>query len=222
MDVLLAKIIPLALGSALSPVILAAVIFILGSPVRPRLRIAVFGCGAFAVLLAIGIGGLVALTHTVSRAAHKNDVEATVDLILGLLLLALALRTALRHPKPSTTSQGPSRRTGVKATLVLGVVMMSTNLSTLVLYIAALKEIDAAKVGPFDEAIALTILIAFAMLPILLPMTLYQIAPRSAQRILGLVGSFTERHRKTITQTLLFVFGLYLLLKGILSNLPAH
>lgn len=217
MDALLAKLIPLAFGAAISPTILAVVILILGSPVRPRFRIAVFGGGALAVLVVVGIAGLVALTNTVSKAAQKNDAEAIFDLALGLILLALATRTALRHSKPQTKSHDRSRRTGVKATLGLGVLMMSTNITTLVLYIAALKEIDAAKVGAFDEAIALTILIAIAMLPILLPMAIYQIAPRTAQRILSRIGAFTDHHKRTISLTVLTVFGLYLLLKGALT-----
>ncbi len=217
MDVLLAKLIPLALGSAISPTILAVAVLILGSPNRPRFRMAVFGVGALAVLLAVGIVGLVALTHTVSKAAHQSDAEATVDLVLGLVLLALAVRTVLRHPKPSSPAHSPSKKTGIAETLGLGVVMMATNFSTLVLFIAALKEIDIAKVGPFNEAIALTILIVFAMLPILLPMAFYQVAPRSAQNILGRIGAFTGRHKRTISLVIFTAFGLYLLLKGALA-----
>lgn len=217
MSALLVKLIPLALGAALSPVILAAVVLILGSPVRPRLRIAAFGAGALTVLVLVGIGGLLVFTHTVSRAAHRSEAEAAVDLALGLVLLALAARAALRGPAPLRPAHSSSKRTGVAATLGLGVAMMATNLSTLVLFLGALKEIDAAKVGPGNEAVALTVLIAIAMTPIWLPITIYQVAPQSFQHILGRVGTFTKSHKRAISLAVFTAFGLYLLLKGALA-----
>lgn len=95
--------------------------------------------------------------------------------------------------------------------------MMSINLSTLVLYLSAIKEIDYAHVSGTDGIVALLLLSLIALLPAAGPLALYAVAPGPAGRALRPLGEFTRRHSHQISLLIALGFGVYLTLKGVLE-----
>lgn len=216
MSDLIKEVLPLAIGSAVSPTLLAVVLLILAGGEHPRARGAFFTLGGTAMLVVLGAIVLSIGSKTVqSGAKHTDTVTAAADVVFGVLLLALAMR-AFMHKGPAKQREARRHLKGVRAGrfFAFGFTMMTVNVTTLVLYIDATKEVAHASVSDASRAIVMAILIAFATLPAFGPVTAYAIAPDPASRALGRLNAFVTRHAAAIGGGLCLVFGAYLLIKG--------
>jgi len=216
---LLARVVPLALGAAVSPAVLTVGVLILSSPRRPVARGVAFTVGTITVLLGLTALGLLVLDRFATHHANATERAVTdaVDVTLGIVLLALALRTALRPHDPTAEHEPrqPRDHGGLATAYVLGIVMMVTNLSTIVLYLAAMKTIGRADVSDVDQVVALVVVLLITSLPATLPLLLRVIVPEPSQRVLAKLDAAMTRHRRVIMVAVEVVFGVYLLVKGI-------
>lgn len=216
---LLARVLPLALGAAVSPTVLTMSVLLLCSKRRPIARGAVFTLGVLTVLVALTVLGLTVLDRFANHhpSATERAVSDGVDLALGIVLLALALRTALRSHDPTRheAPKQPHDHGGLGSAFVLGLVMMATNVTTIVLYIPMMKDIGRAPVSDADQAFAVVLVLLIVSLPAWLPLLLRIVAPGPSARALGKLEVFTTRHRRTIILVVEIAFGAYLLLKGV-------
>ncbi len=208
---LLAQTVPLALGAAVSPVLLLLTLATLGGP-RRLPRGAALAAGAAlplaaltVVALAIGIGG----EHHLSKSA-----AAWVDLGLGLVLWALGVRTALHGPAPpKERPKEPS--TSLGRSFALGLAGMSTNVTTIALYIPAMKIVANSGVADADKVVVSVVCLVIAMTVVLLPLTLAAVAPQASGRFLDALGHFMTTRRHAIQLVLTFGFGAYLLVRAL-------
>ncbi len=218
---LIRDVLPLALGAAVSPLLLTATLLTLSSRERPLAKATAVALGAAVPLLALGIVGIVAFSHTVAADGSSSHAErsAWIDLALGALLLLLGVRQLLRRreegPAQATDPGEGSSSHGLGRSALLGFGMMLTNFTTAILYVAALKLIGRADVGTGDHVVALAVLLVVTLLPVLLPLASYAIAPGPASRILGPFGAWVGRHKGTVGIVFLLGFGSYLLIKGL-------
>jgi len=96
MSDLLAEVVPLALGAAISPVVFIVQLTTLTGP-RPISRGAALLAGAAVVLIVIStIGVLLGGTGFSSN----DTLKATLNVVLGALLMAVGLRALLKPPQP--------------------------------------------------------------------------------------------------------------------------
>lgn len=213
MTTLLAEVLPLALGAALSPALFVAAVVLLSDPVRPRRRAGSFTAGAAVPLAVIGAAGLV-LFHRARGQGHFR-VSPVVDLVFGALLLLLAVRTALR-PAVGTSHRHPRHAvTSTRACALLGAGLMAVNFSSLALFVPAVKEIALAdSVSTADQVVVLAIVVVLALLAVLVPLGLYLIAPAQAQALLTPMLAAAKRHTRAIGMVICLVFGVYLAIKG--------
>lgn len=216
----LAHVLPLALGAAVSPTILTIGILILAGQ-HGRLRMAIFTACNIGLMVVLAIVGLKVFSHAVTTNSSESmqSISATVDIVLGVVLLLLGVKMWIhgdseKTEKPKETDSGlhPLRYA------LLGVAFTVTNFTTLVLYGPALKEIALAKLPSDEEILVTAILVAIATVTAWLPLVASVVAPKTATRILGDVKRFTTVHKRTISITVLFVFGAYLLWKGIAAG----
>jgi hypothetical protein len=103
MSNLVAGVLPLALGAAVSPTVLAVNLVILGSPVKGRSRGAWFALGGFAVIAALTVVAFAGLLPSAASTGGPDTTAAVLDLGCALLLVALGVRALVRTPsdKPS-------------------------------------------------------------------------------------------------------------------------
>lgn len=215
MNQLVARVVPLSLGAMVSPTVLTAVVLVLSSRVSPRARAWSFVAGATAVLLAFTLAAPL-LARAFSHVSPR--VFDGVDTGLGLLLLALGVWQLVR-PTPTAEKRAPKAAPKPAPRLpeyaLFGVVMIGTDFSSLVLYVAALKEIARATVAVADK-IAIVLLPFLAVLvPALLPALVGTLAPRAADRMLTPLAAWVGRYAKAITVAISLGFGAYLLAKGL-------
>lgn len=215
----MARIVPLGLGAAVSPTVLTVSVLLMCSPRRPVARGALFALGVLSVLAVISVLGITVLDRFADHhpSATERAVSDSVDLVLGLVLLALAARTALRPRDPTTerTARHPADHDGLASAYALGLVMMATNVTTIVLYIPAMRDIGRADVSTSDQAVALLVMLGFASLPATVPLLLRVVVPGPAQRALTRLDGAMTRHRRAIVLAVEIVFGVYLIVRGL-------
>lgn len=218
---LLVKVLPLALGAAISPAVLIVAVLLLASPRSPRIRTALFCLGGAVTLIAIGIVGLAVLGATEPDPGHTDTVGAWVDTVAGVTLVVLGARLLLvrhrtageRHGHDAERTQAGGRP--VWTAFPIGVVMMLTNSSSLALYVPILKDLSRADVSGPGRIGALAIVDLVILLPALVPLVLTIVAPGPAGRALTKVRDVATRYARALSGAVFLVLGIYLAWRGI-------
>ena len=218
---LLTKTIPLAMGAAVSPTVLAVGLLILSAPKRPVARGAAFTAGVLAILAGLTAVGLTLTHHAISGAAKHDPITRAIDGTFGAVLLLLAVATVLRtfttdrespDPKPAAD---PAKHAGLGAAFLLGMAMMMSNFSTILLYLPAMREISAARVDAAGKAVAVAVAFVITSLAATLPLLVRVVAPGPAARWFATIHGFVTRHQRQIAVVVEVVFGAYLLAKAL-------
>jgi hypothetical protein len=220
MGELLRDVLPLALGAAVSPIFLTGTLVVLSGRDRPLVKGLALAAGAAVPLLLLGLVGLALFAGVQPEPgnSHAED-SARIDMALGATLLLLGLRmlkrTPTAHEKRSETAPDAAKQTGLLKTALLGFGMMATNFTTAVLYIAALKLIARSDVDTAGQLGALAMLVVITLMPVLIPLAIYAVAPEAANRVLTPLGAWVRARSRPIGIAMLIGFGIYLLVKGL-------
>jgi Sap, sulfolipid-1-addressing protein len=215
----LALVLPLGLGGAVSPVMLTEQTVLLAGPggVRAGTR---FALGAIIALTLIVIA--VVLFGRAISLPTDTQLDATLDLILGAILLVAAIVVfALgRRQRGSGARVGEhGRRAGVsrrdRAALPFGAFAMATNFTTLALIVPAAKEVSSAGVGVAGRMVLVVLLVVLASAPAWAPVVLTLVAPGTSKRALTALGEQITRHGRAASVVLLGAAGLFLVGRGI-------
>jgi hypothetical protein len=215
---LLATVVPLSLGAMISPTMLAAIVLVLSMPVSPRARAWAAVGGCVVAMLALTVAAPLA-----AQALHavKPVQMEWADVGLGVLLLGVALRAALHKHDATTRAKKRAPADGATAGprlaefALFGVVLIATDFSSTILYLAAMKEIGLAHISATEAIAVLAIPFVAVLVPAIVPTALSSIAPQQTDKGLKTVSAWTGAHSKAITVALCLVFSAYLLAKGL-------
>jgi hypothetical protein len=210
----LVVILPVGLGSAVSPVMLTEQTVLLSASDDRRAPVR-YAAGVVLTALII-VSALVFFGRAIALPTEPN-LNASLDIVLGLvLLLAAGVVWALgRRPRHSRSHESY----GEKAAFPFGVFSMATNVTTIALITPAAKEISAAGVGFLGSAVLVAVLVGLASLPAWLPVLLVRAAPDPGRRVLDTVGRLIDRYGRTMVVVLLGASGLFFVSRGILRVL---
>jgi cytochrome c biogenesis protein CcdA len=210
MSSLLAQVIPLALGAAISPVIfLLQLTTLTGS--RPLSRGAALTAGAAVTLVAVStIGVLVGETGFSTR----DTLQALVNVAFGLLLVAVGARALLRRPKPRER-KAAGRAPGVRGSFFTGVGGMASNVTTFALYIPALALIAGSGLPLRQQGVAALIILTITLMVAWVPLVLAAAVPGASSRLLPWLGAWMKANNRWIQVVLGLGFGVWLLAKGV-------
>ena len=227
-------ILPLALGSAVSPLVLVAQILTVtrsGSGLRAGWW---FGLGS-AVVVALWIGLALVVGHALPQAPAGPDPEsAALRLVLALVLLGLGVKLLGAAPAPvqsnaeleSPAQDGSapgrldgqaSRRHPMRRAFGLGLVTMASNLTSLVLVFPAVHDLGRDRLPGLEEALLVGLIALCTLLPSLAPPLLLLVSGAPGQRQLELLNGWTQAHQRQISGGLCLGFGLLLALSGLSS-----
>ncbi len=212
MSTLLPKLVIAGLGASISPV---AVILLITVMFRDHARrnSLLFLLGFTLTLVAIGVAG-VTLLHT-AGSGGTGKLDAYINIILGVVCLALIPLAIKRKPKPREEAAGGDLK--ASRAFYRGVVAMLINSSTIVIYVAGVHEISKAELGTADNVLAMAILTAITLVTLIIPIAVYFISPQRAQKVLNSMRTWLLGHSKAIGVGILIIFGVYLLAKGIIA-----
>lgn len=207
---LYAAVLPFALGAMISPTVLTLEVLILSGKRDPKLRAWLFTIGAGAFLLAYGLvlGFFLGKASDANAGAiHPDWVKFTVELAAALALLALGVRT-LTKPKKTRPSKLAVKVQHAKGWefLIVGVLTMAANFSTLVLYWPGVHLITQSNAAFATELGASVMLFLITMVPALGPILLVTLLGKKSDGILLALNHFVTRFNKQINAGICFFF----------------
>ncbi len=207
-------VLPLLIGAAISPVATIGMIAVLTTKDSPKLKGFTYLVGAIIPLLLIGVPGIFLFANIQFKPSNSN-VSSVIDLVAGLLLLALAVKNFFKKPAHQSANKAKNhKQLGPAKSLALGTALMITNFSTIVLFLPAVKDIAVSSLDSIEKMSVLFISIPVVMTMIAFPLIIAIVLPGSSKSVLERLRVFMTRHNKAIIQAMLLVFGVYLLAKG--------
>jgi threonine/homoserine/homoserine lactone efflux protein len=205
-------ILPMAVGVALSPVPIIAIVLMLGTP-RARTNGPAFALGW---LIGLSIAGGIVLSLASGRAEDDGDGPATwvsvVKLVFGVLFVLVAARTWRGRPRGSDEAAMPKWMQAIDTfktgkAFVSGMVLSGLNPKNLALTIAAAAAIAGTGISAGEEIGTLVVFILLGSLSILAPLGIYFAMGARAATILGALKNWMARHNAAIMTVLLLVLG---------------
>ena len=221
MQQVIGELLPLALGIAISPIPIIAIILMLITP-KARSNGLVFLLGWMAGILIVGGIALVvadvAGLSTGSEAASQS--QAVIKLVLGLLLLVVAARQWRSRPKPGEEVSLPKWMqtldtfTPVKS-FGLAALLSGPNLKNLALNLAAMSIVATAGLSTANQVVALLVVVVIGSLTIIAPLVVYFAGGEKSTEILGGWKSWLSENNAATMAVLLLVLGVALVGQGI-------
>lgn len=212
-------VVPLALGAAVSPTLLALQLLVLSGPTHRLARGWSLALGAALVLGAFSFLCLKALQHSQPHHAHKSATDAAVLIASGVLLGALAVRSRIHRPTlEEHHSSKTAERVATAATpwfIGVGALGMVVNFSTLLLVLPAIHEITRSNATTPDKVVAFTVMYLIVLLPVLMPVVFASVMGRRADGPLDVTHQCVGRNARSIGTAIEARFAVYLLVKGV-------
>lgn len=208
-------ILPYALGAAVSPLLMTVEILILAGGVRPKQRAWLYAAGAAIVAaLLLTLFAIVFRSLDIAERPPSN-IERGVEVTGALVLAALALKSFL--PAHASETDSPSRlhewmqRGKGRDFFIIGMLVMATNLSSIIIIIPGVHAIEAQRPGVAAAILALALAFALLMAPALVPVGLATVLGHRSDAFLQQVNVFVTKHSRTITGLICLGISIYLL-----------
>ena len=212
------ELLPAAVGVALSPVPIVAVILMLGTP-RARSNGTAFAVGWIAGLTAVGVVVLLVAGGASSSDGTSTAVDVIV-LLFGLLLLAVAVEQWRGRPRHGETAEMPSWMDAVDhftpvRSLGLGVLLSGVNPKNLALTLAAAASLAQSGVSAGGDAVGLTVFVVIGSLTVVGPVVATLLLGDRIARPLTEVKDFMAANNAVIMAVVCLVLAAKLIGNGI-------
>jgi hypothetical protein len=214
------EVLTFAIGVAISPVPIIAVILMLFSA-RARVNGPVFLLG-WVLALAV-VSGVVYVVADQSNASTSNSASDTISwgkIVLGALFLLLAAREWRSRPSPGAEPELPRWMAGVDSltpgkALGLGVLLAGVNPKNLILAIGAAAGLAQLGLSTTDAVVSLIVFVVVASLTIAIPVAYYLLGGERAKARLDELKGWLAVHNAAVMTVLFLVFGVDLIAKGL-------
>ena len=217
----IAVVLPYAIGVAISPLPIIAVILVLFSA-RARVNGPVFLAG-----WVLGVAVVSVAVYLLSDASDASTDDTTSDsvswikLLLGVWLVLLAVRKLRAQKSPEAQAQPKwmasiDSLTPVKAG-GLGALLSGLNPKNLALSVAAGASLAQAGASGSEAAVGLLAFIIIASLSIAVPVAFYVFGGDRAAGVLEGWKGWLSAHNDAVMAALFLVFGVVLISQGLQS-----
>ena len=211
---------PLAIGVAISPIPIIAIILMLLSK-RAATNSASFLVGWFigiAVVLSIVVA--VSGTATLTTSSGPATGVSWIKVVLGVLLLLVGLRDWRKRPKGGEEATLPKWLTTVESITPpkaggLGILLSAVNPKNLLLLVGGGVAIAQGATTTGDKAVAMIVFIVIAVSTVALPVILNLTMGQRARAILDSLNNWLKNNNATVMAVLILVIGFVLIGKGI-------
>ena len=213
-------VLPFAVGVALSPMPIVAMLLMLLTP-RARATGTSFLLGWIA---GVAVAGAVVLAVLGSAGASDSGAPATwtgwLKVVLGVALLGLAVREWRRRPGPAEEPARPpwmaalDSVTPVKAA-GLAFVLSAVNPKNLALIIGGAAVVAGADLPVADQAVTWAVFTVVASIGVATPMAIYLFLGDRAADVLHGLETWMMRSNTAVMAVLLVVIGVKLIGDGI-------
>lgn len=216
---------PFAVGVAISPIPIIAIILMLLS--------ARAGANSTAFLAGwvVGVTGAAVVLLAVSSSLSTNSdgsastSSGAIKLVLGLALIAMAGRNFAKRPHEGQEPELPKWLASIDSLTPpkaagLGVLLSAINPKNLLLIAGAMLAVSQVDLTRADQAVVVAVFVVIAISTVAAPVIIYRTAGAKAQTVLDAMKAWLTTNNATVMAVLLLVIGVVLLGKGI-SGLSA-
>jgi threonine/homoserine/homoserine lactone efflux protein len=206
------QVLSLAVGVALSPVPIIAVVLMLGTP-RARANGPAFVLGWIVGLAIVGTLVLVAAgSANASEDAEPANWVGVLKLVLGGLLLYLAFKQWRGRPRGGAQAAEPKWMQAIDTftpmrAFAIAIALSAVNPKNLLLTVGAATAIAQTGAATGDQAVALAVFVFVATLGAAVPVAIYFLLGARATRILGDLESWMSANGAAIMAVLCLVIG---------------
>ncbi|HTH06708.1 MAG TPA: GAP family protein [Ilumatobacteraceae bacterium] len=213
------ELLPSAVGVALSPVPIIAVILMLGTP-RAKSNGPAFALGWVLGLVVVSVVVVLVAGGADDPDSGTSTTVDVVKLLIGLLFLVMAFGQWRKRPKPGEQAAMPKWMAmldhfNAGKSLGLGALLSGVNPKNLALTLAAAATIAQAGLSSGDTTIAIAVFVAIGSVTVAGPVLFYLCAPTKAAGSLDSIKQFMAAHNAVIMMVVLLVIGAKVLGQGI-------
>lgn len=206
-----------AIGVAISPVPIIAVILMLFSNHATRNSVS-FAIGWLAGLTAAGF--IVLSLGIETSSGEPSDTSGWIKVVLGVLLLGLGVRNWRSRPRDGEEPETPGWMEAIDEfsavkSLGLGVLLSAVNPKNLALTISAAVTITNSDLSSGDQAVVMIVFVLIASVTIILPVLVNLVMGEKADAGLTSMKEWLNTNNATVMSVLFLVFGVKVLGDGL-------
>jgi hypothetical protein len=214
------EILPLAIGIAISPIPIIAIILMLITPNARRNGLAFLGGWAGALFAVGAVVLIVASTADVSTSSGSSDAASALRLLLGIVLLVAAVRQWRGRPEPGEEAKMPKWMNALDTftpgrSLAIAALLSGVNPKNLILNVGACVDIAQSGLSWIEQGVVLLVFVLIASATIIAPVVVYFAMADKSERVLGEWKTWLAENNATVMAVLLVVFGFMLIGKGV-------
>lgn len=220
MNQVVGDLLPLAVGVAISPIPIIAIILMLLAPRAGATS------GGFLVGWVLGVAAattvftVLAATVGLSGSNGPTTAASWTKVALGVLLLLLAARQWRSRPDPGQDAELPKWMTAIDSFTFgkaagLGVLLSAVNPKNLLMCAAAGATIGAAAIKTGEQVVAVAVFTIIAISTVAVPAIAYVAAKDRIRHPLDELHIWLQQHNAAVMSVLLLVIGVALIGKGI-------
>jgi threonine/homoserine/homoserine lactone efflux protein len=211
-------LLPSAVGVALSPVPIVAVILMLGTP-RARSNGPAFALGWIVGLTAVTVIVLL-VAGDADSSDGTNTAASVVTLLFGLVLLLVAGKQWQARPRGDKQPEMPKWMAAIDEftsgrSLALAFLLSAVNPKNLALTVAAGAALAQAGLSTGGDLAGVVVFIAIGALTVAGPVLAYLVAGERAEPVLGEVKQFMIDHNAVIMTVVCLVLAAKLIGTGL-------
>ncbi len=216
----ISEVLPFAIGIAISPIPIIAIILILFSD-RARVNGPAFLAGwVIGLTVAATVVYLLSQAGDVGTDSGSSDSVSWGKIVLGVVLLGLARRNWAKRPKPGEPSAlpkwmatvdtiAPSRAFG------LAVLLSVVNPKNLILAVGAAAGLGQLDLSTSDAVVSLAVFVVVSSLSIAFAVAYDFFGGEKARHSLDDMKAWMTEHNSAVMAVLFVVFGVVLISKGL-------
>jgi hypothetical protein len=216
----ISEVLPFAVGVAISPLSVIAVILVLFSA-RARVNGLVFTAGwVVGVAVVSTVIYLLADAGDVGRGGGGSDTSYWLKLVGGILLVLLAFRDWRKRSTADEAVDQPKWMSAIDTltpvkTGGLAVLLAVANPKNLALSLAAGASLAQAGVSGGEAAVGLIVFVVIASVGIIVPVVAYLVGGERAAGVLNRWKTWLSVNNTAMMAVLLLVFGVVLFSQGL-------
>lgn len=216
----ISEVLPFAVGVAISPLSVIAVILVLFSA-RARVNGLVFTAGwVVGVAVVSTVIYLLADAGDVGRGGSGSDTSYWLKLVGGILLVLLAFRDWRKRSTADEAVDQPKWMSAIDTltpvkTGGLAVLLAVANPKNLALSLAAGASLAQAGVSGGEAAVGLIVFVVIASVGIIVPVVAYLVGGERAAGVLNRWKTWLSVNNTAMMAVLLLVFGVVLFSQGL-------
>ncbi len=214
------EVLTYAVGVAISPVPIIAVILMLFSA-RARVNGPMFLAGwALALAVVSGVSYVVSDASDAATDSTASDTVSWGQIVLGVLLLLFAARQWRSRPAAGVAPEMPKWMAGIDAfspvkAFALALLLAGVNPKNLLLSAGAGAAL--AQLGPTttDAVVSLIVFVVLGSITIAVPVVYYLVGGERARAALDSTKEWLAVHNAAVMTVLFLVFGVKLIAEGL-------